>query len=664
MANAIKAATWTDIAAHRRADVKIILPMSVLAAVGSASWLGALLPLAWFAGVVALTTVNFLLCSWVESRRMPRPWLEWLVAGYTFLHTLAYSTLPLALFLHGRPTSIVAGACMLGAVAISSTGEVVISRRIGLASLAALSVVSVIAVTGMGAATPMQGLFAAISAFCFQAYIALHAFQQTAAQRLLTASLETARTKEAEAASANEAKTVFLATMSHEIRTPLNGVLGMAGVMEMGDLSAVQRERLSVIRQSGEALTTILNDVLDLSKIEAGKLQLEMLEFDLADLLRQACAPFAMLAREKGLTLTLDIAPEAVGSYLGDPTRVRQVLFNLVSNAVKFTQVGGIAIHACRHEHVGEANWGDKRRHDDGQLIIAVADTGEGIPPGKAEHLFAKFTQADASTTRQHGGTGLGLAICRELCGLMGGEITASSRLGQGATFTIALPLPKVMTLSGFGGRGTAAAQADLAIWDLTAQEPPASLPPRHGEGGEPPEPASGRPEDRLHEAGGWAPLEATPAPEPMVSTDPDPLPVRILAAEDNPTNQRVLKAILAQAGIDPTIVENGALAVEAWSVGHWDLILMDIHMPVMDGVEALKEIRRREALSGRARTPIIALTANAMSHQVQGLMADGMDGHVSKPIEVAVLFGAIERALSAGEQRGAPEADRAVGFG
>ena len=651
MANAIKAATWTDIAAHRRGDVKIILPMSVLAAVGSTAWLGVTVPLAWFTGVIGLTTVNFLLCRWVESRRMPRPWLEWVVTGYTFFHTLAYSTLPLALFLHGRPTSIIAGACMLGAVAISSTGEVVISRRIGLASLAALSVVSVIAVTGMGAATPWQSLFAAISAFCFQAYIALHAFQQTAAQRLLTASLETARTKEAEAASANEAKTVFLATMSHEIRTPLNGVLGMAGVMEMGDLSAVQRERLSVIRQSGEALTTILNDVLDLSKIEAGKLQLEMLEFDLADLLRQACAPFAMLAREKGLTLTLDIAPEAQGSYLGDPTRLRQVLFNLVSNAVKFTQVGGIAIHACRQEHVGEANWGDKR-HDDGQLIIAVADTGEGIPPGKAEHLFAKFTQADASTTRQHGGTGLGLAICRELCGLMGGEITASSRLGQGATFTIALPLPKVVTLSGFGGRGAPAAQADMAIWDLTAQEPPPSFPPLHGEGGS------------RSETGGWAPLEAAPAPEPMVNTDPDPLPVRILAAEDNPTNQRVLKAILAQAGIDPTIVENGALAVEAWSVGHWDLILMDIHMPVMDGVEALKEIRRREALSGRSRTPIIALTANAMSHQVKGLLADGMDGHVSKPIEVAVLFGAIERALSAGEQRGAPEADRAVGFG
>jgi signal transduction histidine kinase/CheY-like chemotaxis protein len=654
--------------------------MTLLAAGAAVLWLGPLRAGLWLGAVLAIIPIGAGILVWIDTRRTPRPGHEVFLALWTAFYTAVYCTLPLQLMGSGTPTAIVAACAMMGAIAISSTAEFVHSRLVSIAALTSMAVTSLLAIAmDAGRDGPLEAALAGVSALCFFCYVLRFALARERGQLDLSASLDMARAKEAEAAAANAAKSVFLATMSHEIRTPLNGVLGMAGVMEMGELSPIQRERLTVIRQSGEALTTILNDVLDLSKIEAGKLQLELIEFDLAELLKSAGAPFAMLARNKGLSLTLDIAPEALGSYIGDPTRLRQVLFNLISNAIKFTEHGGIAIHACRGDHVGEAGT------DEGQLIIAVADTGAGIPPGKAEALFAKFTQGDASTTRQHGGTGLGLSICRELCGLMGGEISASSRVGQGATFTVALPLPKVITLPGLGSprRGDTPAD-DLAVWDLTEVAPSPSFPPQSspvpgevaqraggvgvardagGEGGERSEAGGKAPEATpptpsfppLHgeggersETGGQAPISI---PEPQAQPAPDPLPVRILAAEDNPTNQRVLKAILAQAGIEPTVVANGHEAVEAWVIEPYDLILMDIHMPVMDGIEALTEIRRREAVTGRARTPIIALTANAMSHQVEGLLRDGFDAHVSKPIEVAVLFGAIEGALVGGEQ-------------
>ncbi|MGH6971141.1 MAG: sensor histidine kinase, partial [Caulobacteraceae bacterium] len=231
------------------------------------------------------------------------------------------------------------------------------------------------------------------------------------------------------AEAANEAKSAFLATMSYEIRTPLNGVLGMTQAMALDDLSCVQRERLEVIRQSGEALLAILNDVLDLSKIEAGRFELEEMEFDLGELMRGAHSAFTALANKKGLSFDLTVEASARGVYLGDPTRVRQVLYNLISNALKFTDEGEVRVTAAR---LGEG------------LALTVSDTGVGIAPERLEALFDKFTQADASTTRRFGGTGLGLAICRELAHLMGGEIEVTSALGAGARFVVALPLAKV----------------------------------------------------------------------------------------------------------------------------------------------------------------------------------------------------------------------------
>jgi two-component system, sensor histidine kinase len=284
-----------------------------------------------------------------------------------------------------------------------------------------------------------------------------------------------------------------------------------------------------------------------------------------------AYSAFTALANKKGLSFGLDIAA-ARGRYLGDPTRIRQILYNLISNALKFTDHGEIRVEA---------------RHDGEILEIVVSDTGVGISPENRARLFHKFDQLDSSTTRRYGGTGLGLAICQELSQLMGGEIVVESAVGEGSRFIVRLPMPRL---------------GDERPAQPLSPAPPADLKPM-----------------RLH----------------------------VLAAEDNAVNQLVLKTLLHQLGLEPTVVEDGAAAVEAWRDGAWDVILMDVQMPVMDGLAATAAIRKAERDTGRARTPIIALTANAMAHQIEAYRAAGMDGHVAKPIAAADLFQALSEVMA-----------------
>jgi signal transduction histidine kinase/CheY-like chemotaxis protein len=375
------------------------------------------------------------------------------------------------------------------------------------------------------------------------------------------------------AEAASRAKSDFLATMSHEIRTPLNGILGMAQAMQREDLPPAQKDRLKVIRRSGEGLLCLLNDALDFSQIEAGQLTLDSVAFDMEHLTRGAVATFTPLAAQKGLGFEFSIEDDAKGLYRGDPVRIRQILYNLAANAVKFTDKGGVGV--C----VSATPRG---------LKVEVADSGVGIPRERIDDLFAPFVQGDASATRRHGGVGLGLTICRSLAALMGGSVGVSSVEGRGSIFTVTLPLERVA-------------------------EP--------------------------------APIAA---PEVAEAANEETRAVRILAAEDNQVNQLVLKTLLSQAGLEPVLVENGALALEAWKTEPWDLILMDIQMPVMDGVTAAKEIRAFEAANDRPKTPIIAVTANAMSHQLADYEAAGMDMVVPKPLDAAKLFAAIEHALEA----------------
>jgi len=383
------------------------------------------------------------------------------------------------------------------------------------------------------------------------------------------------------AQAANVLKSQFLANMSHEIRTPLNGVLAMAQIMAMGELNDTQRERLNVVRQSGEALLAILNDVLDLSKIEAGKMELEPIEFDLADIARHAEAAYGEMAKRKGLNLIIDVGSEAEGRRFGDVGRLRQIASNLVSNALKFTEKGEVRL-SLREEV------------EDGRelLHLIVSDTGIGIPAEKIPMLFQKFTQVDSSTTRKFGGTGLGLAICRELAGLMDGRIWVESCEGEGSSFHLLAPLARVKAS---------------------------------------------------------APVEPAANSDTAPSLSGGPRQVRVLAAEDNPTNQLVLRTIMQTFGVDLTLVGDGLQAVDAWKNGDFDLILMDIQMPVMDGVAATRLIRETESQAmtagARRRIPIVALSANAMTHQVAEYLAAGMDLHVAKPIELSKLHAALREA-------------------
>jgi signal transduction histidine kinase/CheY-like chemotaxis protein len=370
------------------------------------------------------------------------------------------------------------------------------------------------------------------------------------------------------AEEANMAKSQFLANMSHEIRTPLNGVLGMVQVMERSGLDGPNAERLEIIRHSGETLLTVLNGILDLSKIEAGRFELDIQEFDLREMVEAACQPFANLAAQKDLEFHIDIHHDALGIWQGDPMRLRQVLSNLAANAVKFTTEGEVCVQVERTVK---------------GLRFCVKDTGMGIPADRVSELFEKFVQADSSMSRRFGGTGLGLAICREFVDIMGGRLAVQTQEGHGSTFAFELPLP------------------------------------------------------RLRDADG------STEPAPKVS---EAMPLRILAAEDSKPNQLVLKALLEPLGAELHIVGDGGEALKVYQAGAFDLVLMDIQMPFMNGIDAARAIRKAEQKQRRPRTPIIALSANVMNHQIREYLAAGMDGYVAKPIDATALIDAIQQAL------------------
>jgi CheY-like chemotaxis protein len=395
----------------------------------------------------------------------------------------------------------------------------------------------------------------------------------------LRQSAEALKRAAAEAAAANRAKSEFLANMSHEIRTPLNGVMGVAGALARTRLSGAQAEMVSLIETSAKTLETLLSDILDLARIEAGKMELRSEPFDLATSVSACGALFDAAAQAKGLDLEVAIAPDALGAYVGDAARLRQILSNLLGNAVKFTQEGSVRLGVSA-----------RRGETSSELRFEVRDTGIGFDAETKARLFSRFEQADGSITRRFGGSGLGLSICRSLAEAMGGRLEAEAAPGEGAVFILTLELPR--------GEGA------LDLWGEAA----------------PPE----------------------PAPDPLAG-------MRVLLAEDHPTNRRVVELILGAAGVDLTCVENGVEAVAAFRSRDFDLILMDMQMPLLDGLAAVEEIRRLERASGARPTPIHMLTANAMPEHVNASLAAGADGHLSKPILADAL---LERVAEAAPTR------------
>lgn len=377
-----------------------------------------------------------------------------------------------------------------------------------------------------------------------------------------------------EAEEANQAKSRFLANMSHELRTPLNGIIAMSEMLHQQQTEPRGRDMTRTVVASGRILERVLNDILDVAKIEAIEVSFEQVPIDMAALLLDVTALHRASAEAKGLTLALNIHPGAKGVYLGDPVRISQIVSNLLSNAVKFTARGGVTVTARPRAH---------------GLALTVSDTGGGFDRETSQRLFNRFEQGDSSISRRHGGTGLGLWICRALARAMGGSVRVRSIVGKGSLFSVYLPLEQ--------------SQADT---------PPVSP---------------------------WVVADR------RVSDD-ETAPLRVLVAEDHEVNQRVMLMILETIGARVTLVENGLRAVEAFKDSDFDVILMDAQMPIMDGLTATQNIRALERASGALRTPIIAVTANAMAADQALSLAAGSDLHLNKPIRPAQLIEALSTLL------------------
>jgi two-component system, sensor histidine kinase len=550
----------------------MIIASWTLGLLGVVPWWQAML---WFGGTVAAGAVR----GSFERRMADRVGAGWGVAfpAVATVTTGAWAVAPLlAWFSQGAFGQALAVALVISGYVLvfaqlrsSPRHAMIISSPYGAAStIMLLSLVGKPEFWSLLAILPftVAGLFVLVTMTMLREE-RIRAFQ--AHQSHLIEELEAARDK---ANAANDAKSNFLGVISHELRTPMNGVLGAAQLLSATRLETTQREYLSIIRNSGDNLLSLLNDILDMTKIEAGRMTFEVVDVVIEDLHRRITGPFEAQAEAKGLTFVSSFEGEVPTVVRGDPLRVCQVVQNLLSNAVKFTDEGEIR-YVVRAEKVSEQRV---------RFEFSVADSGAGIAQADLERLFQPFTQVDASSTRRFGGTGLGLTISRRMANIMGGDITVTSKLGQGSCFVFAV-------------------EAEVVEW------------------------AAAAPAEEIHaEVEGVASL-------------------RVLVVEDHPVNRMILEAWMSSAAHVTATAENGRLAVEAAGEQPFDLIVMDVNMPVMDGLTATRLIR--EGGGANAQTPIVVLSASARSEDHEAGLEAGADAYLNKPIDFGALAELMGRA-------------------
>jgi two-component system, sensor histidine kinase len=522
----------------------------------------------WFVGTLAAGAAR----GAVEKRLSERVGAGWglLFPAVATVTTAAWATAPLLAWFSGTPfgqplalTLLVAGYVLVFAQLRSSPRQaMVISSPYGaVALIIAVSLWSTPLFWPFLAVVPFTaaGLFVLVTMTMMREE-RIRAFQ--AHQAHLIEELEAARDK---ANAANDAKSNFLGIISHELRTPMNGVLGAAQLLSATRLEATQRDYLSIIRNSGDNLLSLLNDILDMTKIEAGKMTFEAVEVSVEDLHRRVTGPFQAQAEAKGLNFEVEFEGEIPATVIGDPLRVCQVIHNLLSNAVKFTDTGSV-----RYKVKGE-RLADRRA----SFEFSVTDSGTGISPEDLDRLFQPFTQVDASSTRRFGGTGLGLTISRRMANIMGGDITIQSELGKGSTFTFAV-------------------EAEVVEW------------------------------------------AAAEAVEEISAAVEDGRQMSVLIVEDHPVNRMILEAWMSSAGHVSVTAENGQLALDVCETQAFDLIIMDVNMPVMDGLTATRHIREGGGVN--AHTPLVVLSASARSEDHAAGLDAGADAYLNKPIDFAAL--------------------------
>ncbi len=537
-------------------------------ALGLLSVVGPISATLWFLGTIAAGALR----GAVERRISQRVGAGWglIFPAVATATTAAWAAAPLMAWFSGHPfgqplamTLLVSGYVLVFAQLRSSPKQaVVISSPYGVSA-------TVIAASLWG--TDLFWAFMGVVPFTAAGLVVLvlmtmlreeriRAFQEHQAH--LIEELESARDR---ANAASEAKSSFLGVISHELRTPMNGVLGAAQLLGATRLDPTQREYLSIIRNSGDNLLSLLNDILDMTKIEAGKMTFELVDVSVEDLHKRVTGPFQAQAEAKGLNFSVRFEGETPAVVRGDPLRVCQVIHNLLSNAVKFTDAGEVT-YTVRSERLSD----DRVRFD-----FAVRDSGAGISPEDLERLFQPFTQVDASSTRRFGGTGLGLTISRRMANIMGGDITVESTVGEGSTFTFTV-------------------ETDVVEWKLEE------------------------------------------AAAPIVAEVADGRALNVLVVEDHPVNRMILEAWMSSAGHTSSTAENGQIAVEMALGQHFDLIVMDVNMPVMDGLTATREIRAGGGVN--AETPIVVLSASARTEDHEAGLEAGADAYLNKPIDFAAL--------------------------